>query len=48
MQDMISVLGIERLAIIGGLMLLAIAVTVFACLPSEYVHRLAKRFHKRS
>ena len=46
MQDMIAVLGIERLAIIAGLMLLAVVVTLVACLPTEYVHRLTSRFRK--
>ena len=41
MQDLITVLGVERLAIIGVLMLLAIAVTLLACTPTAYVQRIA-------
>jgi len=47
MHDIIAVFGIERLAIIGGLMVLAIIVTLVACLPTEYVHRITSRFRKR-
>jgi hypothetical protein len=47
MHDIIAVLGIERLAIIGGLMVLAILITLIACLPTEYVHRITNVFRKR-
>lgn len=40
MQDIIAVLGVQRVAIIGGLMLLAIAVTLLVCTPTAYVHRI--------
>lgn len=46
MQDMIAVLGVEKLAIIGGLMALALAITLLACAPTAYVQRLASYFRR--
>lgn len=46
MQDMIAVLGVERLAVIGGLMILAVAVTLLACLPTVYVQRVTSLFRR--
>ena len=46
MQDIMQVLGFQRVAIIGGLMLLALAVTLLACVPTAYVHRVADLFRR--
>ncbi len=43
---MIAVLGVERLAIIGGLMVVAITVTLLACTPTAYVQRLTGFFRR--
>ncbi len=46
MQEIIAVLGVERVAIIGGLMILAIAVTLLVCTPTAYVHRITDYFRR--
>lgn len=46
MEDILAVLGPERVAIIGGLMLLALAVTLLACVPTAYVQRITGFFRR--
>jgi hypothetical protein len=48
MNDMIAVLGAERLLVIGALMLVAVCVTLLACVPTAYVSRVVQFIRRLS